>query len=217
VRHPAMLSSQTERRLHAYTLAAAGCGIGLLASAQPSEGQIIYTPADVTVRGLRKDAYDLDLNGDGIADFKLTGGIDGATFDVHALKGNEVMGFFSFGSSACYASALEPGRVIGSKPLKWCTNEPVDEMVPGMWGDARGRYLGFKLRADNQIYFGWARLDVSVGGSYITGHLTGYAYQSTPNQPIKAGQISDREDSEPQNAQAGSLGALALGSLSPHN
>ncbi len=215
MRHRAALSSQTEKRLCAYALAAAGSGIGLLALAQPSEAQIIYTPADVTIRGLRKDAYDLDLNGDGVADFKLTGGIDGATFYAHALKGNEVMGFFSFGSSACYASALEPGRVIGSKPLKWCTNEPVDEMVPGMWGGVRGRYLGLKLKADNEIYFGWARLDVSASGSYVTAHLTGYAYQTTPNQPIKAGQISDSEAADPQRAQTGSLGALALGSSHP--
>src|SRR5579862_741938 len=218
MRHRAALSSQTEKRLCAYALAAAGSGIGLLAFAQPSEAQIIYTPADVTITNQRGAAYDLDVNGDGITDFVLGGGIDATTFYVHGLKGNELIGHRSAGSSVCYASAMKEGRFIGSgHPLQWCVGFPIDDLLPGFWRNERDRYLGFSFKIDSETHYGWARLGVSVDGGRITAHLTGYAYQTTPNQPIKAGQISDGEGAEPQTVQTGSLGALALGSLRSHN
>jgi hypothetical protein len=227
MRRSAPLSREIETRLRAYALAAAGSGIGLLALVQPSEAEIVYTPADVTITNRRGATYNLDLNGDGITDFVLGGGIDATTFYVRGLKGNELLGHRSAGSSVCYASALKEGRIIGSgDPLRWCVDFVLDELVPGFWRNVRDRYLGFKFKVDNEIYYGWARLGVSVNGSRVTAHLTGYAYESVPDKPIKAGQTSETEATDaarPEDANSGdgalregleadSLGALALGS-----
>jgi hypothetical protein len=199
----------------------------LLALSQSSAAQVIYTPADVTITNQRGATFDLDVNGDGITDFVLGGGVDATTFYVHALQGNELIGHHSAGSSVCYASALKEGRIVGAgDPPQWCVESPFDELVPGFWRNVRDRYLGFKFKVDNKTYYGWARMGVSVNGGQVTAHLTGYAYESTPNQPIKAGQTTGSkggDNAKPGAADSGemairgsqqtvSLGALALGS-----
>ena len=52
-----------------YALAASAAGVGALALARPSEAEIVYTPAQVTIR-INK-TIPLDLNHDGKTDFRL--------------------------------------------------------------------------------------------------------------------------------------------------
>jgi hypothetical protein len=83
-----------------------------------------------------------------------------------------------------------------------------------------------------RIHYGWARLSVSTS-FHFTATLTGYAYETIPGKPIKAGQtkgqindvetISDSAGSDdpgagaslttpiPNIPQPASLGMLALG------
>jgi hypothetical protein len=68
-RMPPNLSNSVDLRLNMYALAASAAGVGALALAQPSEAEIVYTPAHVTV-GINK-TIPLDLNHDGKADFRL--------------------------------------------------------------------------------------------------------------------------------------------------
>ena len=67
----------------------------------------------------------------------------------------------------------------------------------GYWLNVSDKYLGLKFIKGNSTYYGWARLTSSYYSAPfgIYRHLTGgqlilkdYAYNSTPNQPILAGQ-----------------------------
>jgi hypothetical protein len=63
------LSDSVHLRLDMYALAASTAGVGALALARPSEAEIVYTPAQVTIR-INK-TIPLDLNHDGKTDFCL--------------------------------------------------------------------------------------------------------------------------------------------------
>jgi hypothetical protein len=84
----------------------------------------------------------------------------------------------------------------------------------GYWGDAQGRFLGLEFTVQGQKHFGWARLNG-------TATLTGYAYETVPNKPIRAGQtgpvadnlLPELRSAPPSSAslQPPALGLLALG------
>ena len=67
-RTPSQLSESLHKWLNAYALAASAAGVGVLA--QPAEAKIVYTPAHrlISVGQVAK----LDLNHDGIADFRIS-------------------------------------------------------------------------------------------------------------------------------------------------
>ena len=68
----------------------------------------------------------------------------------------------------------------------------------GAWaGKGEGvedRYLGLKFVTDGEVHYGWARLSVTLGherqDNDVSGTLTGYAYETIPDKPIIAGQIT---------------------------
>jgi hypothetical protein len=66
---PAKLSESTNHQLHMYALAAGAAGVGVLAVAQSAEAKVIYTQTHVVIG--TNHIYSLDLNHDGIADFKI--------------------------------------------------------------------------------------------------------------------------------------------------
>jgi hypothetical protein len=217
-------------RLNAYALAASAAGVSVLALVQPSEAEIVYTPADVTFTIRKGITFSLDLNGDGITDFVFGGGIDYETsFYVGGLRRNRVLGVETGGSSECFASALQKGRIVAK--LDQLCEQSYAIMNP-FWRNASERYLGLHFAISEQAHFGWARLTVHDNGDHVEVHLTAYAYESVPNQRIKAGQMSDDdatarpESTRPSRpipssfapkpasrpAQFAPLGVLALGS-----
>src|SRR6516165_12499218 len=62
----------------------------------------------------------------------------------------------------------------------------------GYWGAAQGRFLGLEFTVQGQKHYGWARLNSLVGTGELT--LTGYAYETVPNKPIRAGQTGPIAD-----------------------
>lgn len=86
----------------------------------------------------------------------------------------------------------------------------------GAWvGTGKGvtdRYLGLKFVVRGEVHYGWARLSVTLGHyrqfDDVSGTLTGYAYETVPDKPIIAGQITgpDVITVPPE-----TLGGLALG------
>lgn len=49
------------------------------------------------------------------------------------------------------------------------------------------KYVGFKFQHSNNTYYGWAKIDLEQDNGNYKVVLSAYAYQSTPNTPIKAG------------------------------
>jgi hypothetical protein len=216
--------------LDIYALAASTAGVSLLALAQPAEGEVVYTPTNQKISF--NVPFNLDLNNDGIADFQIRnrnyynheGRLVGEVGVKPMLAANRIVN--SYG----YAAALPLGASIGGNARFL----PADGIMAaafyiilstqccnavGPWQNVSNRYLGLKFSVDGETHYGWARFNVrSVTAWAFTATLTGYAYETEPNQAIDAGQTKETDSSEvrpPQNGNAqriGALGVLALGS-----
>jgi hypothetical protein len=104
--------------------------------------------------------------------------------------------------------------------LRGGPKSPVSRLGCGNWPDAQAPYLGLEFTAQGQKHFGWARINWVNGRGSAT--LTGYAYETEPNKPIRAGDtgpIANARVPEMCGAPAtvatlrqATLGLLALGS-----
>jgi hypothetical protein len=82
------------------------------------------------------------------------------------------------------------GGLLSSSIASETIEDPV--LTAGYFVDVESAYLGFNFFQDGQTYYGWIR----VGSPYafITGTMGwiyDYAYETNPNTPILAGQISE--------------------------
>jgi hypothetical protein len=214
-RKPSALSRSTHQRLNSYALAASAAGVSVLALARASEAKVVYTETHQVTRA-RIPLY-IDLNHDGIKDFVLRTaiyvgssgfevGLDASGYRNNAVAGRRfsTSGGYFF-SAAC---ALPAGARIGPK-RKFPVRFPfmAVELFNGVgsqysdlgpWASkgkgVRNRYLGLKFVVHGKVHYGWARLSVTLGHHRqyddVSGTLTGYAYETVPNKPIIAGQIT---------------------------
>jgi hypothetical protein len=212
------LPTPLDHRLITYTLAASTAGVSLLALAQPSDAEVVYTPANQIIN--RLTLYRLDLNHDGITDFTMFDRVTGPTqflssrqsLGVRAAPYNRVKCVYpSFcASTFIYAAVLPQGSQIGTSQNRhgWlgelaqmglAEGSKGKDTLFGYWPNTRNGYLGLRFQIDGEPHFGWARLSVQfVGGSAGNrtweAHLTGYAYETIANKSIKAGQIGGTND-----------------------
>src|SRR6202521_2398300 len=126
-RRTSELSKSLHQQLNMYALAASAAGVGMLALAQPAEAKIIYTKTDVDVFNTYPPGFALDLNNDGIADFRFDGflglGCSGSiifsavsiapAFTGQRRSGNAIRRQLKGYSAA----ALERGVLVGPKGL----------------------------------------------------------------------------------------------------
>jgi hypothetical protein len=207
------LSDSLNRQLNAYALAASAAGVSVLALAGASEAKVIYTETyQVTRAGV--PLY-IDLNHDSIKDFVLrtTIYVGSGQFDVGldpcGYRNNAVAGrrFSRSGYFSSVASALRAGARIGPD-RKFPVRHPFmavevfgvgsqnSDLGPwaGKGNGVRDRYLGLKFVVHGKVHYGWARLSVTLGHHRqyddVSATLTGYAYETIPNKPIVAGQIT---------------------------
>jgi hypothetical protein len=215
-----------EKQLGAYAVAVGATAVAALAAAPPASAEVVYTPVNVTIT----TSYPLDLNGDGTTDFTIIRchcvdshysvlmlGLDG--------KGNAVRPPVKAQGGA---AALPAGAIIGKSQffttqtsyggvaMAFGFTYGSSTFQGGAWLNANRKYLGLKFLIEGQIHYGWARLDV---GSYKrndkTVTLTGYAYETTSDHLIRAGQTNgaDSENASPDDDSTpeSTLGALAIG------
>jgi len=219
-RVPTQLSEPMHKRLNAYALAASAAGVGVLALAQPAEGRIVYTPAYRHIEN--HSSYSLDLNHDGIVDFRLEiiqfySSDDFRVYTPPYGSGTgKIVGKRNQGNGR--ALALKKGAIIGRASVKigalLYNNYFSGAVGPclGPWaGDGNGvrnRYLGLKFSISGKVHYGWARLSVyciepNADNYGLSGVLTGYAYETIPNKPIIAGKTHGKGEA--------TLGRLAQG------
>lgn len=228
---PSDLSASTRHRINSYAIAAGAAGVTLLALAQSSEAEIVYTQTNQTIG--RNGTLNIDLNHDGIADFTIIERAYNETsetvqeLDVSGRTGNKINCPSSFCASSFYtAAALAKGTEIGPilqshQGHGWIGGGPMafeEFRSPGrpyygstQWaqGPVTNQYLGLKFLINGEPHFGWARLSVSFHdggtkkGTWET-HLTGYAYETVTNQSINAGQTTENDKqaaAEPASSQ----------------
>jgi hypothetical protein len=221
-RMPSQLSESLHYQLNMYAVAATAAGVGIAALAQPAQAKIVYTPAHVKINQ-QHSRYSLDLNHDGVTDFSLglnssvnqSGGALWLSANPAVLKQDGVLGAVSS------ASLLRAGEKIGVVRKQVFFEA---HYMAGFWTNSAGRsgflwqwandgkgvkngYLGLKFTINGTTHYGWARMNVefTLKGriEVVSGVLTGYAYETTPNKPIVAGKTHGKDDA--------TLGRLALG------
>jgi hypothetical protein len=228
------LNSKLERNLVSYVTVAGAAGVSLLALAQPAEARIVYTATHQRISGHTF----LDLNNDGVNDFEFTNHI---STTVGALPRHETFTINSFGKLQIYgvnatnqvwgqgsfASRLGAGVSVGSAgqfpggkimgTFNGTDGQP--HFYGGPWlsgGGLHQGYVGLKFIINGETHFGWARIkvEVTVDPTKLKAVLTGYAYETVPNQPIVTGKTTGPDTA----SQApGSLGHLALGARGRSN
>src|SRR5271165_638605 len=230
-RAPASLNHKLDRKLYAYGVAASAAGASILAVAQPSQAEIVFTPTHkmIPIRG----SVALDLNGDGITDFTFRNTLSscglhaappecsGFTAQAVEVYGNSALnGAWAAGTRG--ASALPPGKKVGST-VKF-TNFGVMESCGtfagfsagsyGPWLNVQNRYLGLAFTIAGQTHYGWARLTVTVKKGTCrpaTAVLTGYAYETVANTAITTGKRSGAAAVSAIERPQPTLGLLAQG------
>ena len=206
------LNGVLEKRLLSYVFAATASSVAVLAFAEPSEAEVVYTPANQSIWA---NGGILDLNNDGIADF---------TFRVHIYSGHTTCGISRFSgfyirraspSNAAGSFALPNSILVGNKlqafnpgssrfmagwgSIKWiCSSRPRSYWSGGPFANTTDRYLGLQFSIQGETHYGWARFNVTVNARThnISAILTGYAYETTPNAPIFTGKEFGNESRE---------------------
>jgi hypothetical protein len=230
------LSKPLHHDLTVYALAAGAAGVGMLALAPPADAEVVYTQVNQTID--RHQGYAIDLNHDGIVDFRIQnifrviteGGypyIKAFVLQVRPAEGVQV-GRYAHGEAA-----LLRGDKIG--PIQPAAQDAVmasqlgtsgfGTYYFGSWLNVANRYLGIAFNIDGEVHYGWARLTVHWNHDWtLSADITGYAYETIPNKPIAAGDTGSGNavgvDSGPlgemfsppqPDTKPATLGALALG------
>ena len=225
------LGRHLEKHLAAY--AAAATGAVLLSAAPSASAQIVYTPSNTPFALNHQNQgpvfTTLDLNNDGVPDFTFAmsstahfSSIGYTTRFKLYMKvvpdqpGNEVVQ----GSVAPTASAVPAGVTIGPKEKFVAEGYMVHQVYSrsghinqssGTWQPVEFAYVGLKFLINGQVHYGWARVKFPYPYGYKYPSIYGYAYESTPNTPIVAGQTSGTAPAPATVEVTPSLGMLAAG------
>ncbi len=206
------LSSTNKTRLKQYSAVA-----GAIVAQGNINAQVVVTDLnpDVIVDSLSAP-YSLDFNNDAnpelnffvqhISGSSSTQGVqftyDGAVAGLNITPGMNLIGAPGTGSSSSsfQLTALNNGDPIASAAnfgtsannilgLDMIVDAGLFGQIPIQQGDfldKSNKYLGGKLTAGANTFYGWVELSVNSNASQITIHK--YAYQSTPNTSILAGE-----------------------------
>jgi hypothetical protein len=206
----------------------------MLAFVQPSEAEIVYTPAHLAIKA-NGGLFSFDLDHNGVSDFGISnkGSVTSASYRMLRVResrsANEI---WMTNSKACektgsVAAALPKGRRTGPKG-NFKHHWPYDVMMAyagepttcGVWAGHSNlqAYLGLEFTIKGKIHFGWARVKVDTLQKPFSVTLTGYAYETIPGKAIIAGATKGPDDGEPTasftmpTSEPATLGALAMGS-----
>ena len=183
----------------------------MMATAGIANAQVVHTDIDPdVVLNSDGDQYMLDLENNGIPDFVLQTNVNGNNYYAGiymSYLSNEIAGTLQpngFGANFGYPYALAQGEIIDD-------NQPwiniydllfhyngysvffppgmviiVDGNTVGNWIGVTDHYLGLKFTDGTDLFFGWARCDVTADATTIT--IKDYAYNATAETPIAAGE-----------------------------
>lgn len=158
-----------------------------------NEAQIVYT--DVSPDSLVGSVYELDVNNDGTAEFRIMAVTEGGIAIVKAegiTPEDSLAGYYGgFPNVAGYPFALSSETSIGISN-SWVDkgilggNHPVI-MEDAKWNAGQSRYLGLRFNIAGNVHYGWARLRVESGYTAFT--VREYAYNSAAGEPILSGVV----------------------------
>ncbi len=211
-------NSTLSKKLKQYSALAGSLAISGMAGAQVVYTDVSPDKVLVGVSSIANpDTLQIDLNNDGIFDYLLFAFRDsssyaqgvGAMMPYTAGNSNAIAGsIVSLNGNlpALFVSDLQLGKNIDDnlsfnalsdfmytvnhiKPIMAYFNTS-SNIGGGDWLGVNDRYIGLKFRigVDTNFHYGWARCSVSENADTIT--LKEYAYESSINTPLFAGQGS---------------------------
>jgi len=180
-----------------------------IALATPASAEIVYTQVRVSLS--TNGAYQIDLDGDGVADFSITSKL----MQAYCQAGDQYIWSLTVAPAARdgvavdssqagnpLASALVIGVRVGSNPSFASTQSLMAEMFwgscgtgsTGEWLNLPNRYLGLQFyAADHKLHYGWAKVSTVAyvdqhGNLQTSTAVSGFAYETIPGQSILTGQ-----------------------------
>jgi len=197
-------SQKLSNRLTQYgTLSLAIAGIN------SASGQIVHNdiPDYNGVSSDPRDEFIIDLNGDLTDDFNIVGGtVSSGAYGyvgVYPITTSAASFLGSMPGSFAYPLAMSFNDTISSGQSQWFganfgTMNFASCFLGGgasNWCGVTDRYLGLRVNIangpgtlDDEVFYGWVRLDVSLDAfSFV---IKEYAYNSTSGDPITAGQTT---------------------------
>ena len=235
-RSPKPLPTKLDSKLIAYSAAAMAAGVSIIA--QPAQAKVVYTAVNVPITV--NSTFAIDVNNDGIPDFTISNrsytphlrlaplGYHSAGVGVTPKFDNAVI---ASGKESFCAGALNSGVTVGpASPFQkkelamWISAGSYTYSGPGIcpWKGSHPphAYLALKFTAGGLTHYGWARFSVMHAQTHAEVTLTGYAYETVPNQSIKTGVINGPAvkptrnfvpQMMPPTQRPGGLGFLAAG------
>ena len=163
-----------------------------IAAVSNASGQIIYTDVDPDFGGANVN-FQLDLDNNGVMDYDIIHGDNGANaVRIHNSEYNTILGI-NFGGNYNYPFALDSGAVISNGASTWLYHSVYQTLnwnscsyTNSQWCGVTDKYLGLQFHIDGALHYGWARLDVPLDPSGWL--IKDYAYNTTPDEAIEAGQ-----------------------------
>lgn len=186
---------------------------GVIAFSFDSNAQIIYEDLNDFILTTPGNFFEVDINSDLNNDFKLTifnsvlsgtqsyGPYAGIPFvnivDGALVNGSNNGSFVTVSSSPAalnYASIINASDIFDGNlddladhaTISYQGYGIVSNVYLGNWSDQQNKYLGLKITEGANTHYGWLRLSVSKTADTIVVH--DFAYNTTPNQSIEAGQ-----------------------------
>ncbi len=193
------------KKVKNYTLLASS----ILASSMAAKGQIMYTDLDPDqeIGGVIPDVYpttvydSIDLNNDGLFDFKMTLSISGTNPNPNypGFSFFEVMDGFFNAANAIHTYSLEYAPIIFKDQ---CGDSiPLQQQIYGLnyavfsfqnstfkannWNDEHDQYIGVRCTVDGESHYGWIRVDVNTKDTLPNIVVKSYAYEATANKKIE--------------------------------
>ena len=203
------LGATLEWKVASYSMVGAA-GLSIL-SATNATAAVVYTSVREMGEGQAgHEAFArIDLNHDGITDFEIVGIFDSVEGSQVYYRDARVYGLTPSGNKMAVVSsypvipsakALSLGREVGPR-LKFSSGHNYGirlagfvslgagpQSAAGQFYNQRNKFIALKLSLDGETYYGWARISTQEVGNKLSFELIDYAYQSTPNLPILAGQ-----------------------------
>jgi hypothetical protein len=238
-------SNRLNRQAGMYSLAAAAAGVSLLALAQPAVSEVVVTRKTIPIplAPYNQDTSPkISMANNGIDNFSfvLAAGVSNLgprelvmiPIGLGEEAGNQVL---CGGSFYAKAMALDRGVTIGPAVGPSETFSSYAALIEGTnssgngggffprgyWGgNPKNKYLGVRFQLGGKTHYGWIRLTVTLNTKLekptLEATITGYAYETVANKPIKAGTaaLSTAEAQVPKKIQhktGPSLGMLAAG------
>lgn len=165
-----------------------------------AHAQTIYTDIvpDFT-SAILYDSYSLDLNNNHVVDYIISSDSDDFFTYLQIKSPNTVNSVVSvtpwFANPIPLNSGVRidynPTSTMGESYETYCLFTIGDCFGGNQdcfdnWENVQDKYLGLKFLINGSTHFGWARMDVTSATEWT---IKDYAYKSTPNTPIFAGDM----------------------------